>query len=245
MSNMEHNETIYPTRSPPVSPTITVPSITGFTFDPTLSSISRANSFARIGSEMLPISLPHSHSLSAYPPTHSPYPPSTPSAQSPTHRRNPPPPIITSFSTNHSPMPTPVLNAFVTAGGATPMANNNMNNTNNINNKIPMDFRELSVVRWRAGHAFVIFGALLIVLGFCIGVMQSPTTTCKVPYMAYTYYDNYAPFASMECTTHSNGWYAGAPIMSIGALCVSFAWYYSWVKIQEMKMASKYHVAMV
>jgi len=247
MSNLEHND-IYPTRSPPVSPaispTITAPPQSGgfTTFDPSLTislaSLSRANSLARMGSEMLPMS----HPLSSHPFPHSPYPPATPSApQSPNHKRIPPP-INTSFSTTHTPMPTPTVNTFVTAGGNNV---NNMTSTNNGNTANPMDLRELSIVRWKAGHAFFIFGALLMVLGFCIGLMHSPVTTCKVPYMAYSYYDNYVPYADIECTTHANGWYVGAPLFAIGALCVGFAWYYSWVKVQEMKMASKYHVAMV
>lgn len=162
MSNPEHTEAIYPTRSPPVSPTITVPNF-NTPFDPSLSlsSLSRANSLARLGSEMHPLPpLP----LSA---SYSPYPPATPSAAggptSPpiTHRRIPPP-INTTFSTAHSPMGTPVMNSFVTAGGAnTPNnhANNHANNNNNIvKNSTPMDLRELSLVRWRTGHAFVIFG---------------------------------------------------------------------------------------
>lgn len=251
MSNLEHND-IYPTRSPPISPAIspTITAPTFNTFDPSLSvsiaSLSRANSLARMGSEMMTMSHPLSF--------HSPYPPVPSSApQSPTNKRMIPPPINTSFSTHHTPMPTPV-NAFVNNGNCTPSTNSmNTMNTNTMNsnvssnngNSTPMDLRELSVMRWRTGHAFVIIGALFMVLGFCIGLMHPPVTSCKVPYMAYSYYDNYVPFAEMECTTRSNGWYAGAPLFAIGALCAGVAWYYSWVKVQEMKMASKYHVAMV
>lgn len=108
-----------------------------------------------------------------------------------------------------------------------------------------MQIREMSVMKWRTGHAVFIVGGLLALLGLCIGLITPASTSCKVPYMAYSYYDNYVPFADMECTSRPVGWYAGAPILAIGLMCIGMSLYFSWVKVQEMKLAAKYQVAMV
>jgi len=230
-----------PSLSAPVSPALTVTTPTsslapmhvpGF-FD---NNLSRANSLSRIGSDLPPLaSLTPSLALTplARTPSVTPYPPSTPTTQqqTPSSRHCRPPPINTNFP--HTPLSHPSLPSPrppTVYGPPVPEMG---------------QIREVSLMKWRTGHAFFIAGAVLALLGLCIGLVTSATTTCKVPYMAYSYYDNYVPYANMECTTHPSGWYAGAPILAIGLMCIGSSLYFSWVKVQEMKMAAKYQVAMV
>eukprot|EP00026_Physarum_polycephalum_P013495 Phypoly_transcript_13906.p1 GENE.Phypoly_transcript_13906~~Phypoly_transcript_13906.p1 ORF type:complete len:246 (+),score=55.27 Phypoly_transcript_13906:153-890(+) len=214
-----------PNQSPTVSPALTLTTPThslpplhapAFFENPALS----LNNLSRASSlSRIGSDLPPLSSLT-------PYPPSTPTGQPPTSRHGRPPPIITNFPPGTPLATSPHGPPAIVYGPHLPL-------------------REISLVRWRTGHAVFVVGAVLTLIGICVGLISSATTTCKVPYMAYSYYDNYAPFADMECTTHPSGWYAGAPILAIGLLCIATSLYFSWVKVQEMKMAAKYQVAMV